>query len=39
MTKSDLAARLARQKRLSKAEAADQLDRVIHEIIFNLRNG
>jgi len=39
MNKSDLAARLAKQTNSSKAEAADQLDRVVHEIIFNLRNG
>jgi len=39
MTKSDLATRLARQNRSSKAEAADQLDRVIHEIISKLRKG
>ena len=39
MNKSDLAARLARQTHSSKAEAADQLDRVVHEIIFNLRKG
>jgi nucleoid DNA-binding protein len=39
MTKSDLAVRLAKQTRSSKAEAADQLDRVVHEIIFNLRKG
>ena len=39
MNKSDLAARLAKQTRSSKEEAADQLDRVVHEIIFNLRKG
>ena len=39
MNKSDLANRLARQTRLSKAEAADQLDRVVHQIVVNLRKG
>jgi nucleoid DNA-binding protein len=39
MNKSDLATRLARQTRLSKAEAADQLDRVVHQIITRLRRG
>jgi len=39
MTKSDLAERLARQTRLSKAEAADRLDRLVHQIVSNLRQG
>ena len=39
MTKSDLATRLARQTRLSKAEAADQLDRLVHQIVSSLRQG
>ena len=39
MNKSDLAKRLSRQTRLSKAEAADEVDRVIHEIVVNLRKG
>ncbi|HTM49886.1 MAG TPA: HU family DNA-binding protein [Bryobacteraceae bacterium] len=39
MNKSDLATRLARRTRLSKAEAADQLDRVIHQIVTRLRQG
>ena len=39
MNKSELAIRLAKQKHLSKAEAADQLDRVLHRIISNLRKG
>jgi nucleoid DNA-binding protein len=39
MNKSELASRLARQKHLSRAEAADQLDRVVHQIVFNLRKG
>jgi nucleoid DNA-binding protein len=39
MNKSDLAARLAKQTRSSKAEAADQVDRVVHRIVANLRKG
>lgn len=39
MKKSDLARRLAKQSGLSKAEAADQLDRVVHQIVSNLRKG
>ena len=39
MNKSELATRLAKQAHLSKAEAADQLDRVVHEIVSNLRKG
>jgi hypothetical protein len=39
MTKKDLAERLARQARLSKAAAADQLDRVVHDILVRLRRG
>ena len=39
MTKSELAARLAKQNGSSTAEAADQLDRVVHEIILKLRKG
>ena len=39
MTKSDLAKRLARQTRLSRAEAADRLDRLVHQIVSNLRQG
>ena len=39
MNKSDLARRLAKQTRQSKAEAADQLDRVVHQIVVNLRKG
>ena len=39
MNKSDLASKLAKQSHLSKAEAADQLDRVVHQIISNLREG
>lgn len=39
MKKQDLAAKLARQAKLSKAAAADQLDRLVHEILRKLRNG
>ncbi len=39
MNKSELAIRLARQKHLTKAEAADQVDRVVHQIVLNLRKG
>ncbi len=39
MKKSQIAKRLARRAGVSKAEAADQLDRVVHEILSHLRNG
>jgi nucleoid DNA-binding protein len=39
MKKNDLAGKLARQTRIPKAAAADQLDRLIHEIIANLKKG
>lgn len=39
MRKLQLANRLARQSGVTKAEAADELDRVVHEIIANLRKG
>ena len=39
MKKPQIARRLAKQSGVSKAEAADQLDRVIHEILSNLRSG
>lgn len=39
MRKTDLTRRIARQTRVTQAEAADQLDRVIHEILVNLRKG
>jgi len=39
MTKSDLAVRLSRQTRLSRAEAADHLDRLVHQIVSSLRHG
>lgn len=39
MNKSDLAKRLAKQTNLSKAAAADRVDRVVHQIIVKLRKG
>lgn len=39
MKKQDLAARLARRSKLTKAAAADELDRVVHEILQRLRKG
>ena len=39
MNKSELATKLAEQTHLSEAEAADRLDRVVHEIVVNLRKG
>ena len=39
MKKPDLAKRLARQSKVSTAEAADQLDRVVHQILSKLRRG
>lgn len=39
MKKTDLARRLARAGRITKAEAADRLDSVVHDIVRNLRRG
>jgi len=39
MKKSQLAKRLAKQSGVSNAEAADRLDRVVNQIISNLRKG
>ena len=39
MKKSEMAKRLARQVGVSKAEAADQLDHVVHQILTKLRKG
>jgi hypothetical protein len=39
MRKTQLAGRLARQSGVTKAEAADRLDRVVHQIVTNLRKG
>ncbi len=39
MKKEELASRLARQAGVSPAEAADQLDHVVSQIIANLKKG
>jgi nucleoid DNA-binding protein len=39
MRKPEIAKRLARQSGVSNAEAADQLDRVVNEILSKLRKG
>ncbi len=39
MKQQDLAARLARKARTSKAVAADRLDRIVHKIIAELKKG
>ncbi len=39
MKKPELAGRLARAGRISKARAADQLDSVVHRIVRSLRQG
>jgi nucleoid DNA-binding protein len=39
MNKSSLAALLAKQSRVSRATAADRIDRVVHRIITSLRKG
>jgi|GEM_PF-463312 len=39
MKKHDLAGRLARQSGVSKAAAADRIDRLVHEILRRLRKG
>lgn len=39
MKKTQLADRLARRSGISKAEAADRLDRVVHDIVSKLRKG
>jgi nucleoid DNA-binding protein len=39
MKKAELAGRLAKQTRVSKARAADQLDHVVSQIIANLKKG
>jgi DNA-binding protein HU-beta len=39
MRKQDIAARLARKARLSRAAAADRLDRIIHDILTELKSG
>jgi len=39
MKKNDLAQRLARDTHVSKAAAADELSRVVHDIVRSLRRG
>ncbi|MGH9719125.1 MAG: HU family DNA-binding protein [Bryobacteraceae bacterium] len=39
MKKADVAKRVARQSRITPAEAADKIDRVVHQILSNLRKG
>ena len=39
MRKNQLAKSLARRAGVTKAEAADQLDRVVHQILSDLRKG
>jgi nucleoid DNA-binding protein len=39
MKKAELARRLAKREGLSNAEAADELDRAVHEILTALRKG
>jgi nucleoid DNA-binding protein len=39
MKKNQLAARLARQSQTTRAAAADELDRVVHNILTRLRKG
>ena len=39
MRKQDIAARLARKARLTRAAAADRLDRIIHDILAELKKG
>jgi nucleoid DNA-binding protein len=39
MKKQDIALRLARKARVSRAAAADRLDRLVHDILSELRRG
>ncbi|MGA2132253.1 MAG: HU family DNA-binding protein [Bryobacteraceae bacterium] len=39
MRKAEIAKRLARQSGVTNAEAADQIDRVVHQILTKLRKG
>jgi nucleoid DNA-binding protein len=39
MKKAEIARRLARESGTTRAEAADRLDRVVHEILSSLRHG
>jgi nucleoid DNA-binding protein len=39
MKKPEIAKRMAHESGLTEAEAADRLDRVVHQILSNLRRG
>jgi nucleoid DNA-binding protein len=39
MKKQDIVKRISRQSGVSPAEAADRLDRVVHQILADLRHG
>ena len=39
MKKAEIAKRLAKQSGVSRAQAADQLDHVVHQILSKLRKG
>ena len=39
MKKQDIAKRIARQSGVSRAEAADRIDRVVHQILADVRRG
>lgn len=39
MKKSEIARTMARRSGVTPAEAADSLDRTVHQIVTNLRNG
>ena len=39
MKKPEIAKRIAKESRVSEAEAADRLDRMIHRILSNFRKG
>jgi nucleoid DNA-binding protein len=39
MKKPDIAKHMARESGVTEAEAADRLDRVVHQILTNLRRG
>jgi nucleoid DNA-binding protein len=39
MKKPDIARRIARQSRVSRAEAADRLDRVVNQLLADVRKG
>jgi nucleoid DNA-binding protein len=39
MKKPDIARRMAREAKVTEAEAADRLDRVVHQILSRLKEG